>query len=268
MDKIKHIKIDQIRFNIPITLDSFDTTGVPDEILAINRLFHFKVIFGYPLKKTTGKNGYTYSILWGTSEQGGLISIMYNPRRIDMGILVDFTSTGKILYEELCELNNIEVNWRQIITKVYQMFKGHTSRIDIAIDFINWGYSVDKIYQKLFRGKYAFINPVKQKINFEHIQHVGRSNEVNTIYVGSRYSDAFLRIYNKKLEQMSNKGVYHSLANHCEDWVRVEGEFKNRECHNMGAMVTTLATDNIEPYLASYVFKHWKLVVNDDAEKS
>ncbi|WP_223898619.1 hypothetical protein [Lactobacillus huangpiensis] len=54
------------------------------------------------------------------------------------------------------------------------------------------------------------------------------------------------------------------MANSCDDWVRVEGEFKNRECHQIGAMVSTLTTDNIGPYLVNYVNKHWKLVVNND----
>ena len=113
-------------------------------------------------------------------------------------------------------------------------------------------------------GEYVFINPIKQRINFNRIQYIGRSDEINTIYVGSRYSDAYLRIYNKKLEQMNKKGIFHSLAINCNDWVRVEGEFKNRECHNIGAMVSTLSQDDIEPYLASYVNKHWKLVFNHD----
>ncbi len=68
----------------------------------------------------------------------------------------------------------------------------------------------------------------------------------------------------KKTEQLSKQGMFHTLANSCDDWVRVEGEFKNRECHQIGAMVSTLTTDNIGPYLVNYVNKHWKLVVNND----
>lgn len=264
MKAIKNIKIDQIRFTIPINESSLKNTDEPDVIKAINRYFKFRLLFGRPARKPTGKNGYTNSILWGTSEQGGLISVMYNPARVDMGVLIDFTSTGKTLYESLCQINGIDVNWRKIITRVYQFFNGHASRIDIAIDLINKGYSVNSIFKKLKSGEYVFINPVKQRIGFERIQYIGKSDEINTIYVGSRYSDAYLRIYNKKLEQMNKKGIFHSLAINCNDWVRVEGEFKNKECHNIGAMVSTLSQDNIEPYLASYVNKHWKLVFNHD----
>ena len=264
MKAIKNIKIDQIRFTSPINESFLKDTDEPNVIKAINRYFKFKLLFDEPVIKPTGKNGYTNSILWGASEQGGLISVMYNPARVDMGVLIDFTATGKYLYESICQLNGIDVNWRNIITVIYQRFKGHATRIDVAIDLINYGYSVTSIYEKLKSGEYVFINPIKQRINFNRIQYIGRSDEINTIYVGSRYSDAYLRIYNKKLEQMNKKGIFHSLAINCNDWVRVEGEFKNRECHNIGAMVSTLSQDDIEPYLASYVNKHWKLVFNHD----
>ena len=255
MKAIKNIKIDQIRFTIPINESFLKDTDEPNVIKAINRYFKFKLLFDEPVIKPTGKNGYTNSILWGASEQGGLISVMYNPARVDMGVLIDFTATGKYLYESICQLNGIDVNWRNIITVIYQRFKGHATRIDVAIDLINYGYSVTSIYEKLKSGEYVFINPIKQRINFNRIQYIGRSDEINTIYV---------RIYNKKLEQMNKKGIFHSLAINCNDWVRVEGEFKNRECHNIGAMVSTLSQDDIEPYLASYVNKHWKLVFNHD----
>lgn len=264
MKPIKTIKIDQIRFTVPITETNLKDTDEPDVIKAINNFFKFREIFHYSINRPTGKNGYTNSILWGASEQGGLISVMYNPNRTDMGVLIDFTSTGKVLYESLCSINDIEVNWRKIITVIYQKFKGHTTRIDIAIDLINKGYSVTSICDNLKSKNYVFINPVKQRINLKRLQYIGSNNEINTIYVGSRYSDAFLRIYNKKIEQQNKKGIFHSLANNCQDWIRIEGEFKNRECHNMGAMVSTLPTNNIEPYLASYIFKHWKLVFNND----
>lgn len=264
MKALKNVKIDQIRFTVPIVEDKLKDTDEPSIIKAINRYFKFRLIFNNPVKKLTGKNGYTNSILWGSNEQGGLISIMYNPNRIDMGVMIDFTSSGKLLYESLCQLNSIEVNWRKIITAIYQRYHGHTTRIDVAIDLINKGYSVNTIYQNLKNGKYVFINPRNQKINSNRIQHIGTSDVVNTIYVGSRFSDSYLRIYDKKTEQLSKQGMFHTLANSCDDWVRVEGEFKNRECHQIGAMVSTLTTDNIGPYLVNYVNKHWKLVVNND----
>lgn len=268
MQQFKGIKIDQLRLNVPWTYDSVNRDYLnyrtkPEMISSINSMFHFEQIFDEPVTKDTGKNGYTRSIIWGSDEQGGMISVMYNPDNTDMGILIDFTATGKLMYESLCRINDLEVNWRKIITKIYQKYNGHTSRMDVAIDFVNCNYSVDDIYKKLLTGEYIFIDSMKREISLKHIMQIGENGATNTICVGSRFSDCYLRIYDKKVEQGTKNGIFHSLANSCSDWIRVEGEFKKRECHRIGAMVSTLPTDDIEPFLANYIFKHWKLVLSD-----
>ena len=98
MKAIKNIKIDQIRFTIPINESFLKDTDEPNVIKAINRYFKFKLLFDEPVIKPTGKNGYTNSILWGASEQGGLMSVMYKPPPVDMQVLIDFTATAKYLY--------------------------------------------------------------------------------------------------------------------------------------------------------------------------
>ncbi len=168
------------------------------------------------------------------------------------------------MYESLNEIHNCKVNWRKIITKIYQEFKGHITRIDIAIDFINYGLSVNNIHVDLCNKKTMLVNKLNAKIKEDRIEYIGSNNEVETIYIGSRRSDAFLRIYNKKKEQSDKNGPYRELANRCDDWIRIEGEFKHRLARQIGAMIYTLNTDCIEPYLANYIMDHWKLVKYDD----
>lgn len=209
-----------------------------------------------------GKNGYTNSINYGASEQG-LVTVMFNPKRLDMGLLIDLTASGKAMFESLAQLQDIKVDWKRIVEVIYQKFQGHVSRIDVAIDLIDYGYSVDEIYNKLKNEEYLFLNARKQIIPVKRIRYIGANNQVLTIYVGSRNSDAFLRLYDKRQEQLDNKGLYRSLANNYQDWIRVKGDFKHREAHAIGAMVSTLNTDNIYPYLADCILKHWKLVINN-----
>ena len=68
----------------------------------------------------------------------------------------------------------------------------------MAIDLIDYGYSIDKIYNKLKNEEYLFLNARKQLIPAERIRYIGANNQVFTIYVGSRKSDAFMRLYDKK----------------------------------------------------------------------
>lgn len=105
--------------------------------------------------------GYTNSINYGASEQG-LVTIMFNPKRLDMGLLIDLTASGKVMFESLAQLQDIKVDWKRIVEVIYQKFQGHVSRIDVAIDLIDYGYSVDEIYNKLKNEEYLFLNERKQ----------------------------------------------------------------------------------------------------------
>lgn len=262
MKKLSNIKIDQIRFTIPVKDQKLKENEFPIELNTIDNLFRFETIFSQKSVLSFGRNGYTNSINYGASDQG-LVTIMFNPKRLDMGLLIDLTASGKAMFESLSQLQDITVNWKRIIEVIYQKFQGHVSRIDVAIDLIDYGYSINEIYNKLKNQEYLFLNARKQLISANRIKYIGANNRVLTIGVGSRSSDAFLRLYNKKQEQLDNKGLYRSIANNYHDWIRIEGEFKHREAHAIGAMVSTLNTDNIYPYLADCILKHWKLVINN-----
>lgn len=132
-----------------------------------------------------GHNGYTSSYNFGSGEQGGNVSVMWNESRKDMGILIDFTATGKALYESFSELHGIPVNWKRIINQLYKMMS-HLSRLDIATDLINYGFSVDDIIQRLKYEKSFFLNTQGNRISSNRFKIIGNYNEAQTLYVGSR----------------------------------------------------------------------------------
>ena len=264
MKTMNNIKIDQIRLNIPYdeTNQVEDSQGLPKEVIVADNLLHLAGLF----KSNTvshGHNGYTSSYNFGSGEQGGNISVMWNETRKDMGILVDFTATGKALYESLAELHGIPINWKRIIEELYEKM-GHISRIDIATDLINYGFSVNRIIQRLKNEESFFLNTQGNKINSNRFKIIGNYEEAQTLYVGSRKSDAFLRIYNKKIEQDRASGLYRNLARNCNDWVRVEAEFKHRLAKDLGRYIATLTIDNIYPYLLGCVLERWSLVDKEE----
>lgn len=197
MMKLNNVKIDQIRFMIPVKDQRLKENEFPIELNKVNNLFRFETIFTQKSILNFGKNGYTNSINYGSNEQD-LVTIMFNPKRLDMGLLIDLTASGKAMFESLAQLQDIKVDWKRIIEIIYQKFQGHVSRIDVAIDLIDYGYSIDKIYNKLKNEEYLFLNARKQLIPAERIRYIGANNQVFTIYVGSRKSDAFMRLYDKK----------------------------------------------------------------------
>lgn len=257
------IKIDQMSFMIPMEEQTLKAEQLPQEFQVYNSLLHLTKVFGKPELFNYGHNGYSKSAQFGSS-QSGSITLMYNPARIDMGLFLHMTASGKAYLE-----NNSDkpINWHKILEQVYQVYHGHSSRIDIATDFINHGFSVAEVYQNLQSGKWLFIDSINRKIPPKRIGHIGVGEQVETIYVGSRKSDNFLRLYDKKKEQMKANGPYHNIAASCVDWVRVEAEIKGRASRVLGSTIATLTTDDIYPYLAGYVYKHWKLVVNNERAK-
>lgn len=262
METMNNIKVDQLRLNIPYDVteqvEDIDS-GLPSEVLVADKLLHLVWIF----KTGTaghGHNGYTESFNLGSGEQGGMISIMWNKSRRDMGISIDFTATGKELFEKTAKIYGITVNWQKIISRLYQEYDGHLSRIDIATDLINYGFSVNIIGQRLTGKKSVFLNAAGSRINSKSYKIIGSTDETQTLYVGSRKSDAFLRIYNKKLEQDRPSGLYRSIAKSCTDWIRVEAEFKHRLAKDIGEYITSLEVANIYPYLLGCVLERWSLV--------
>lgn len=262
------IKIDQLRINIPydLVMDLASKNGdLPFEVLIADYFFHLTSIF-HEVNTGNAHNGYTSCYIFGSDT--GAISVMWNDSRADMGISIDFTATGKALYEEIGNWLGLKIDWKEIITVICKNYNGHLSRLDVAIDLINYGFSVNSIYKRLQEEKTYFLNTLGNRIDAKRYKAIGSAQEVQTLYIGSRRSDAFLRIYNKKFEQMRPNGLYRNIAYECKDWVRVEGEFKHRLSKDLGDRIANLGDDDIKPFLVGYLVNRWALVdVRHDEEK-
>ncbi len=268
MKKINNISIDQISLMVPIKATTLGNKQIPDEVQAIKHVFKFNRILGKPEKQNHAFNGYTNALRYGTD--AAKILIMWSWKQPWMGVSTVFYGQGKKLYESLSKMNDIKVDWHELIGKICLKFKGHVSRIDVAVDLINYGFSVDAIANKLKQGKYQFINGVtKRAIGLEKIKTIGDSGEIDTIYVNSRQSDSFLRIYNKRKESLSSKSSgYYLMAKNTENFIRIEAEFKHREAHRIGNNIAEL-TDarKLYSFLANRITQHWILIENDKEKK-
>lgn len=262
------VKIDQLRINIPYNhiMDlASKNENLPFEVLIADYFFRLTTIFHEP-NQGNAHNGYTNCYIFGSDT--GAISVMWNDNRPDMGISIDFTATGKALYEELGSWLSLKINWKEIITIICKKYNGHLSRIDVAVDLIDCEFSVNSIYKRLQEEKSYFLNTLGNRINAKRYKAIGSAQEAQTLYVGSRRSDAFLRIYNKKLEQMRPNGIYRNIAYNCKDWIRVEGEFKHRLSKDLGYRIANLGDEDIKPFLVAYLVNRWALVdVRDHEEK-
>jgi len=222
---------------VPNKATTLGNKQIPDEVQVIKHAFKFNRILG-----KAEKQGYALNALrYGTDV--AKILIMWSWKQPWMGVLTVFYGQGKKLYEALAKMNDIKVDWYELIGKICLKFKGHVSRIDVAVDLINYGFSVDVIANKLKQGKYQFINGVtKRTIGLEKIKMIGDSGEIDTIYANSRQFDSFVRIYNKRNESLSSKSSgYYSMAKSTNDFIRIDAEFNHPEAHKIGNNIAELA---------------------------
>lgn len=268
MKKMNNISIDQISLMVPIKVTTLSNKEIPDEVQAIKHMFKFNKILGKAEKQDHAFNGYTSALKYGTDT--AKIMILWSWKQPWMGVMTMFYGQGKKLYETLAKMNDIEVDWHKLIEKVCLKYHGHVSRIDVAVDLINYGFSVNSIAQKLTNDEYQFINgKTKRLIGLEKIKTIGDSGEIDTIYVNSRKSDAFLRIYNKQKQGLSGKSSgYYAMAKNTKDWVRIEAEFKHKEAHKIGNNIAELNdVQKLYSFLADCITQHWILTINDEKEK-
>lgn len=109
---------------------------------------------------------------------------------------------------------------------------GHFTRIDIAIDdFGSKYYTVSSLKAEFVLGKV-----VKRFKKYEHIIGYGKNNQIigNTLYIGSRQSEIFVRVYDKQLEQNVKREkenqIYYS-------WTRWEMEIKGDNAYNTALLI-------------------------------
>ena len=79
METMNNIKIDQLRINIPYDeiYQLEDSQDLPKEVLVADNLLHLAWLFKFNTV-SHGHNGYTSSYNFGSGEQGGNISVMWN----------------------------------------------------------------------------------------------------------------------------------------------------------------------------------------------
>ncbi|WP_391556748.1 replication initiation factor domain-containing protein [Staphylococcus hominis] len=80
--------------------------------------------------------------------------------------------------------------------------------MDIAIDFIDEGISVNTISNQLYR-KTQIVKTSSDRRNLSSLLALTKNNETSTFYLGTKEKiiKVLLRVYDKKKEQVDTMGV-------------------------------------------------------------
>lgn len=201
-------------------------------------------VLAYPLRCRSGwaaaraSNGYTEAY---RNEIGTLVQ--WNAAKPSMRAQVTYSGTVLARYREAGENELNIVRW-------HCQRSDRVTRIDFAFDVRDSGLNIDVLYEELKSGS---ARTLTTKHSIVHSTGV-------TLYVGSRESERFLRVYDKAAE-MSVPG----------DWIRIEVEIKGEKARQLGKILAYAMEHQVISIARSLVSAHvmfandiWKRVLGEN----
>lgn len=247
------VNIDQCTVNFPVYDKPFNT------VVRVIEDLKFEKIFGNS-ENVKAMNHYDEAIGF----YNGQIKIMWSTRKLTQGVMLYFTATGLRAWQDIGNLQNINIHWIKFINYLSHNH-AHFTRLDVAIDFLDYPFTVQSLFEDIQKRKVLVLDPLGRERSFTYQKFFGQNRKITGFYIGSRSSDCFLRIYDKKIEQNRSHATYMDLARTCETWTRFEGEFKHDKAK---AIVPDLVDDQIDKKqfdhkLIGYVVNQWTFVDQD-----
>lgn len=204
---LNSITLDYIRFTLPYLTANFISLS--------------DFVTGPGERQKTGMNGYTHrSAVLKTGH------VLWSPDRHEMGIHVVLPASAL----SAIELTPIGlINW--VLDK-----DGHFTRIDIAFDDFTGGLDIAEMDRKLRSGEVVTRWRTAKTQNGSYDVGQGIDNG-NGVTIGSRSSNSYCRIYDKKMEREAKEKPVD-----LDSWVRVEIEIKGKKAQELARILGKTAT--------------------------
>ncbi len=194
------------------------------------------------------------------------ISVLFDGFSDDMGIHVDVSGSAvsyllekySSLHKISCPVGKSSEFFGSVLASLFAeiLHFGKFSRIDIALDDKTGKFfSLDDVFKMYDKGL------IVSKFKSFRKEQSGDSDANltgSTFYCGSRNSDAFLRIYDKKLEQ--------KLFDSDISWVRWEFELKNAHATNFACLL--ISGKSLSDLMLGLLKHYMRFIVSDNVRKS
>ncbi len=231
-------------------------------IAEFSRRAKLESIFGVR-KDLDGKAPQGYTTAYQYGDNPFYFAVAYHPSCPKMGVIVKFSAYSWALY---CQ--NGQMNIKRFLDSIRsKSYHFRLSRVDFTIDYQNWDITVDDIYHKLL-NKYLEIHDHKGKINHSEITAYEINSKASTFYVGSRKTGTrlFLRVYDKKLEQVEQKGFRFKEALDTKSWVRFEAVFKGDYAHQLTDIIMKTGEEELQDLIADKVTEKYRFYDSESKE--
>lgn len=199
-------------------------------------------LFGKMENTNNVQSGYTHGVTF--ADRPWYLVISWNEDMPNMGVCVRFSAYAYAVYKQEYRQKfqadmNIAILLRMVQDDIYTP---RLSRIDLTADYIDYSdelnsnvpFHPDAIYTRLKDGSYMVKN-WKDRQSVITMSGLDKDGAYETFYIGSRRgkTNGYLRVYDKKREQIETMGFRYDEALRCVSWVRFEAVFSHEYAHQI-----------------------------------
>lgn len=223
-------------------------------IAEFSRLANLERIFGKK-KDLDDKLPQGYATAYQYGDNPFYFAVAYHPSCPNMGVIVKFSAHSWAVY---CQRGRTNIK-RFLLSIQSKSYSVRLSRVDFTVDYQNWDISVNDIYHKLDK-KCLEIHNHKGEVNHSEINAYETNGKASTFYVGSRKTGTrlFLRVYDKKAEQMERRGFRYKEALNTKSWVRFEAVFKGKYAHQLTDIIMETGEEKLNTLIANKVTEKYR----------
>lgn len=254
-------------------INIFDWENIANNLIGIfEEKAEFKKIFGERNTLIRAPEGYTNAFSYG--EHNFNFAVAYHPHHLRMGIIIKFSAQSLDYY---CEQSGLEVY--EFLQKVREdsIYILRLSRVDVVADYIDEDIDITNIYNDLNERKvgvfYERANKKTNEIIFTERplkqSSIAKGKNVETLYIGSPKSNARLRIYNKKQEQIEKNGNHFQKAIQTQNWTRMECILRNEYAHQLtDELLGITSNDEYANLIACVLLQKFRFMYINDLGKA
>lgn len=146
------------------------------------------------------------------------------------------------------------------------------TRVDLTADYFDYPdmyhtgnyFKVDSLYNAVKRGRIVIKDCQNRKrLKSGSMSALDKGGAYETCYIGSRKgkTNGFLRIYNKREEQLEKYRDYYDEAKACESWVRFEAVYRHQYAALIGKELLKVQTpQELSQFIAKYITDRYRFV--------
>ena len=261
--------------------DKVKVTDWPDTVDKILETFlhssRLTRLFGPMSPAAKMQAGYTSGLTF--DNRPWYLTISWNEDMPTMGICVRYSAHAYAIYKEAYKEQyqanlDIAVFLDMVQDDVYTT---RLSRIDLTADYFDYPdellpdrqLSPDLIYERLKNGAYVVRNR-NDRQSVRNMSALDREGRYETVYIGSRKgkTNGFLRVYDKKQEQIQTMGYRYDEALQYESWVRFEASFLHDAAHQLTEQLLSegMTAQDLQRWIARHITDKYRFVHSETGE--